>query len=241
MEKTWASGAIELLNHAYTHMQEDSAFDKRMAFISVDNAVELMTKTYLKLPKKFFPGDKPTRREIEQAFNSFTEHLDLVIKYDNGKLSGIDPGDIEHYHRIRNQLYHDGTGLSVDEEYLKAYFTIGILMLKNLFDVDFNKPIDERYYSISNLIRTWNEVDKTLKQVITDHDIFEDTYKWEELMQKNILDAHDISSLTNLRMKRNLIVHSEREMPPDEIKSFLDQANSLLEKLKNKLKGNGCA
>lgn len=236
MEKTWASGAVELLNHAYTHMQENSAFDKRIAFISVDNAVELMIKTYLKLPKKFFPGSKPSRKEIEQAFNSFIEHLDLVTKYDNGKLSGIDPGDIEHYHRIRNQLYHDGTGLSVDEEYLKAYFTIGILMLKNLFDVDFNKPLDEKYYSISTLIKIWNEVDKNLKDVIENHGIYEDTYKWEEMMQKKILDIHDISSLTNLRMKRNLIVHSDRELSNKEIKLFIDEAKLLLEKLKDKLK-----
>ena len=31
---------------------------------------------------------------------------------------GIDEADVEHYHRIRNTLYHNGTGLSVDDEYL---------------------------------------------------------------------------------------------------------------------------
>lgn len=235
MEKTWASGSVELLNHAYTHMQENSAFDKRIAFISLDNAVELMIKTYLKLPQKFFSGNKPSRKELEQAFNSFIEYLDLLSKYDNGKLSGIDLSDIEHYHRIRNHLYHDGTGLSVDEEYLKGYFTIGILMLKNLFDVDFNKPIDDKYYSISNLIKTWNEVDNTLKEVIKKNGVFEDTYKWEEMMQKNILDIHDINSLTNLRMKKNLLIHSERTISADEIKLFIDEAKLLLKKIKNKL------
>jgi len=235
MEKTWASGAVELFNHAYTHMHENSAFDKRIAFISVDNAVELIIKTYLKLPKKFFSGSKPSRTEIEQAANSFTEYLDLITKYNDGKLSGIDPGDIEHYHRIRNQLYHDGTGLSVDEEYLKAYFTVGILMLKKLFDVDFNKPLNESYYSISNLIKIWDEIEKTLKEIISKHDVFEDTYKWEEMIQKELLDIHDIQSLTSLRMKRNLIVHSERDMSTDEIKLFINEAILLLRKLKDKL------
>ena len=41
MEKTWASGALELLRHAYSHIEGDSAFDKRMAFISIDNCVEV--------------------------------------------------------------------------------------------------------------------------------------------------------------------------------------------------------
>ncbi len=48
----WTSGAIELLWHADSHMALDGAFDKRIAFISVDNSVETMIRTYLALPKK---------------------------------------------------------------------------------------------------------------------------------------------------------------------------------------------
>ena len=40
MEKTWASGAIELLRHADSHIHLETAFDRRIAFISVDNSVE---------------------------------------------------------------------------------------------------------------------------------------------------------------------------------------------------------
>ena len=36
--------------------------------------------------------------------------------------------DIEHYHRIRNTLYHNGTGLSVDEQYLLAYRQIAAII-----------------------------------------------------------------------------------------------------------------
>lgn len=40
MEKTWASGALELLKHADSHIELNTAFDSRMAFISIDNSVE---------------------------------------------------------------------------------------------------------------------------------------------------------------------------------------------------------
>ncbi len=50
MEKTWASGALELLRHADSHIDLDSAFDKRIAFISIDNCVEVCIRTFLSLP-----------------------------------------------------------------------------------------------------------------------------------------------------------------------------------------------
>jgi hypothetical protein len=58
MKKTWTSGAEELLEHAAWHIKKETAFDKRIAFISIDNAVEIAIKTYLRLPKQFFGSVK---------------------------------------------------------------------------------------------------------------------------------------------------------------------------------------
>jgi hypothetical protein len=44
MESTWASGASELLRHADSHINLNSAFDKRIAFISIDNCVETIIR-----------------------------------------------------------------------------------------------------------------------------------------------------------------------------------------------------
>jgi len=234
MEKTWASGAIELLNHAHEHMQKSTAFDKRIAFISIDNAVEVAVKIYLSLPPKFFPGEKPTSKEKNDAHNSFTSHLALAMQYSGGKIDKTVSGDIEHYHRIRNTLYHEGTGLSVDEEYLDAYFTIGELLLKKLFDVELKKPLNEQEYSISNLIRLWDVLEETMDTLMKTHNVFEDTYKWEEMMHKEILDIYDITSLTTLRLKRNFIVHSEKGASMVDIRLFIDETRLLLGKLQKR-------
>lgn len=130
MKSTWASGAIELLKHADSHIDLSTAFDKRIAFISIDNCVETIIRTYISLPNAK-SGIKVKKQELDEAGNGFPQLLSLLFKYTPEKLVGIDAVDIEHYHRIRNKLYHDGTGLSVDDEYLIAYRGIAGVLLKN--------------------------------------------------------------------------------------------------------------
>jgi hypothetical protein len=110
MQHTWASGAIELLRHADSHINLETAFDGRVAFISIDNAVETMMRTFLSLPSSK-SGTKVPRKELEAVENSFPGLTALLWKHVAKKLTGIDDADIEHYHRIRKKLYHEGTGL----------------------------------------------------------------------------------------------------------------------------------
>lgn len=186
MNKTWTSGAIELLRHASGHIKLKTAFDKRIAFISIDNAVETTIITYLTLPKQFFGKDRPSRKEIIECDNNFTNYLTLLYKYCEEKLVGIDPADIEHYHRIRNRLYHDGTGLAVDQEYISAYFIIAKLLLKRLFNIDFKELENEEL--LAKLILNWNQIEEYLSEIFGSSFIFPDTYKWEDAIKNNLLN-----------------------------------------------------
>ena len=53
----WTDGPRELIQHAVDHLALGGDFDRRIAMISVDNAVELTIKTYLGLPERA-RGDK---------------------------------------------------------------------------------------------------------------------------------------------------------------------------------------
>jgi hypothetical protein len=48
----WASGPGEILRHGLDLLRKDSDTNRRLAMIAIDNAVELMIKTYLGLPKR---------------------------------------------------------------------------------------------------------------------------------------------------------------------------------------------
>ncbi|HDL01402.1 MAG TPA: hypothetical protein ENH23_04135, partial [candidate division Zixibacteria bacterium] len=136
--KPWTSGPRELLEHAIEHFEKGSAFDYRISFISIDNSVELMIKTYLGLPKRIRKSEGPSRRKLSEASNSFPELLDLLDEFGSEKIEGVDLGDIEWYHRIRNTLYHDGNGVTVDSEKVDSYLQISVILFNSLFEEEFN-------------------------------------------------------------------------------------------------------
>jgi len=139
--KPWTTGPRELLEHAIEHFEKGSAFDHRLSFISIDNAVELIIKTYLGLPKRIRKSDGPSRRNLSEASNSFPELLDLLKEFDKDKLEGIELGDIEWYHRIRNTLYHDSSGVTVDKDKVDSYLQIAVILFNNLFEEDFKQEV----------------------------------------------------------------------------------------------------
>src|SRR5881296_1847786 len=52
MNPIWSQGPRELLEHAYGHLKKGEGFDCRIAFVSVDNAVEVMAKAFLSFSEK---------------------------------------------------------------------------------------------------------------------------------------------------------------------------------------------
>jgi hypothetical protein len=108
----WASGPAEILGHGLDLLVEDSDRNRRLAIIAIDNAVELTIKTYLGLPRRV-TGLAISRKRFREIAESFPDLLDAIEEHASKKLAGIDLGEIEWYHRLRNQLYHEGNGLTV--------------------------------------------------------------------------------------------------------------------------------
>lgn len=111
----WASGPGEILKHGLELLKEDSDTNRRLAMISIDNAVELMMKTYLGLPQRV-TGLRISRSEYQEFAESFPKLLDALEKYVGDKIDGINLGEIEWYHRICNELYHQSNGLTVERQ-----------------------------------------------------------------------------------------------------------------------------
>ncbi|MGP5372935.1 hypothetical protein ACTXLO_07510 [Psychrobacter alimentarius] len=232
MEKTWASGALELLKHADSHIELNTAFDSRMASISIDNSVETSIRVFMFLPEKI-SGIKFQRKEVEEAGNSFPKMVELVFHRVQSKLSGLNDSDIEHYHRIRNQLYHNGTGLGVDRRYLVAYRQIAAVLLDNLFGI---KAVSrEAEATLENLILLFNEVETLVREIFNYSNIDTDhTFKWEMAMRAGVLEITDINQLTELRIIRNTQVHSKAEnIDRERIKLGVQIAEDLIQKLKS--------
>ena len=213
--KPWSSGPTELLRHALGHFENGSPFDNRIAFISIDNAVELIAKTYLGLPKRVRKTNGPSRKRLQEASYSFPDLLDLLEEYGSMLLEGIDLGDIEWYHRLRNTLYHEGNGVTVDPEKVDGYFQIARILLKNLLDEDLQPEVElEPRSAVGEILLRSSQLEHNIRVLYQKHFPAEDasaipmTTAIARLVDKGVLSKEIVHKLQQNIAVRNEAVHS---------------------------------
>ena len=84
----WASGPGEILQHDINLLQKDTDANRRLAMLSIDNAVELTIKTYLGLPRRV-TGLSIRRKDFDEFSESFPKLLDALEQHAGKKLEGI--------------------------------------------------------------------------------------------------------------------------------------------------------
>jgi len=149
-EKIWTKGLKELLNHGIEHIDRGNNFDLRIAMISIDNAVELAMKTYfaknkrvLNIARKYF---KTTRMV------AFPKLLDAFTNFAPDKISKEELDKIEHFHIIRNNLYHEGNGITVEVHIVEEYAKIAENLISALFEkkkVKKKLKSPDKYYKLA--------------------------------------------------------------------------------------------
>ena len=226
----WASGPSEILQHGLALLHKDSDKNRRLAFLSIDNAVELTIKTYLSLPQRV-TGIKLSRSKFSEISESFPLLLDALEEYASPKLSGIDLGEIEWYHRLRNQLYHQGNGLTVDRDKVEVYAQLGKLLFKNLFGFEVEVDENDGYELLGSFLEAWTIFEKatadlseknkdklstlggrTLPPLIVTHEFY----------KLGLIDAATQRDIESLRQIRNEVIHGKSDhrkvLTPDLVK-----------------------
>lgn len=160
-DKPWVTGPYEILHHGLQLLKKDGDTNRRLAIILIDNAVEQMIKTFLSLPERV-NGIKISRARREEFAENFPKMLDALEEFAVNKLTDIDLGMIEWHHRQRNQLYHEGFGLTVSKESVDIYAFLAISLFKNLFGVELveKKEIDDIFGDdkLNYFLKLWQSV-----------------------------------------------------------------------------------
>jgi len=237
--KPWTSGPKELLAHAVVHLKNRSAFDYRIAMISIDNAVELSIKTYLQLPKRIRGTDGPSRKELQDKGSSFPDLLDMLEHYGEGKLDGVSLGDVEVYHRLRNTLYHDGNGVTVDPVHVDGYLQIAQILLKSLLGIE---PSEVRESSpttlLGELVLKWGELETLVRGLAKrylpkpKHEIGSAISIVDGLVSKGVLTGAFRSRLEQVARTRNEYVHGLSAPEESRLKPVNEELDSLVSILK---------
>mgnify|MGYP000911718164 CR=1 FL=1 len=211
----WAAGPKEILEHGISLLRKDSDKNRRLALLSVDNAVELTIKTYLGLPKRI-NGINVPRKEYAEFSESFPKLLDALEQYAATKISGIELGEIEWFHRLRNQLYHQGNGLTVDRDKVEIYSELAKLLFESLFDTQLSFAPEDQHQLLGEFLAAWVSFERMMPELVrvssqqlttTGGLIRPPIMAIREMAKIGIIDPKDAKEIEELRKIRNEVVH----------------------------------
>ena len=236
----WASGPGEILKHALELLKNDTDSNRRLAMISIDNSVELTIKTFLGLPKRI-TGLKISRSEYQNFSESYPKLLDALEKYASDKLEGIDLGEIEWYHRLRNQLYHQGNGLTVERDKVEIYAELANILFANLFGFRLTEPKEDETALLGQFMEAWVNFEKALAEAVAL--VKEDTSSRQLssfpmrmitiLENEGVISKFEMKEFNEIRQIRNEAVHgvvNYKESINPEIINRLDAITKELQK-----------
>jgi hypothetical protein len=238
----WATGPGEILRHGLELLNKDSDTNRRLAMISIDNAVELMVKTYIGLPKRI-TGLSITRKELQEIGESFPAILDALEKWAPDRLDGIDLGTIEWYHRLRNELYHQGNGLTVERDKVEIYAELANVLFKNLFGYALVEDHSRKTELLGEFLAVWTEVERGLRTLVEreaaktgqpenrSRAIFE---SFRLAHKNNLFSPLELGELEALRKIRNSAAHGEPGWDRMLTQKTLDLARRWAKKLSEK-------
>ncbi|MFH2102156.1 MAG: hypothetical protein ABIJ39_02210 [Chloroflexota bacterium] len=137
IQHPWQIGPTELIEFALERMHKGSDFDRRLSFLIMDVGVETLFKTYLTLPEGVMQFKIKRNDRVEASQGNFHELLRGVQAANPKKSAKFIFSHIEHYHDIRNTLYHQGNQvMTVPMEQLEGYAAMAVNLLREYLDID---------------------------------------------------------------------------------------------------------
>lgn len=230
--KSWCEGPKEILQAAHRMASESQPGSTRIALILVDNAVEVIAKTFLSLPKRITSVNIP-RKELEGIFESFPAVISCLEKNSGERLNHIDLGEIEWHHGLRNKLYHDGSGLTVEKAKVDVYLSLAAELFKALFDdaIEF-PPSDKEERLIGAFLSKWVNLEKGL---VMYSEFVGETYGRtpnlragiQLLAEEGKVSREIFDEINSLQQLRNAVVHGQVEPSKAISAETLDRLNKV--------------
>jgi hypothetical protein len=243
IERPWLKGSVELLEHAVSHYKKGSPSDLRFAMIHIDNSIELAGRLYLKMDVRLQDSLSPSEaKEFERHFDKLMKHLSIHLTMDN-----ITRGSIEYFHEIRNNLYHNGSGISVDPDIVNTYIATASRLLYQMFNLklglgetDSDEQIVNSIADNSKKIESELPPAKAVMQKVTRMSI-QLINKFEDLVSKRYqLEGYHVIKERPIKiydhyLKFDLVCEKDQKYIFVEVKRDLSKLNfSILNELKHR-------
>jgi hypothetical protein len=125
---------------------------------------------------------------------------------------GISLADIEFYHRLRNQLYHQGNGLTVVRQMVVVYATLADQLLERLFGGDEPDKNSRGSDALGRSLDVWLKLERALEERLG---------PLSSLDPRRRIDEPSILALyLKARTLRNQLVHGQREASEADVENL---------------------
>jgi hypothetical protein len=134
----WVYGPLELIKHAEEHQQANGDFDRRMALIGYDNAIEISIRTYLQLHPTQRRGAEYSKEQVNKWLTNYHSLLDFFFDEfmkASGQAAPIAKKTFIHYHDLRNNLYHEGKNFVPPERDVQGARSAALYIFSTLFHI----------------------------------------------------------------------------------------------------------
>jgi hypothetical protein len=128
-----------LIKHAEEHRQANGEFDRRIALIGYDNAIEVSISTYLQLHPTQREGASYPQERVNKWLANYHSLLDFFFEEfmkTLGQKPPIAKQNVIYYHKLRNDLYHEGKSIVPTERDIKDARKAALYIFSTLFKVD---------------------------------------------------------------------------------------------------------
>ncbi len=133
----WANGPFELLLHAEGHLRKGDDFDRRIALIGFDNAIEVSITTYLSL----HPIQRGNKQYRNEDMENWLKDYHTKLAFLEAELTArgltwqVEKSHIIWAHDHRNEQYHGGTKGTPEKQVLGLIRKAAFWIFGLLFDV----------------------------------------------------------------------------------------------------------
>lgn len=143
--KPWTYGPYELISHAEGHLKSKNDFDRRIALIGFDNAIEVCIDVFVNLNPKLRNNYQIRKDEKERILSNYHTKLDFLALYLEEKELALHVSieEILWYHSLRNQLYHSGNGMTPEIYAVEGAKKGAINVYEFIFETEYGSVISE--------------------------------------------------------------------------------------------------
>lgn len=139
----WQRGPAEVIGYALQLMRRKSDLNQRIAFLLLDVGVETLFNVYLQLPQEVTGAQTSYSKRRQACEGSFHDLVRGVEEAAGDRLKGVNLQHVAYFHNVRNKLYHEGDGVTVQPERTSEYAAIAVKLLDRLLGVSV-EPSRER-------------------------------------------------------------------------------------------------